>query len=129
MEKHIYAEIDYYALIECIVELCLFLFDAWRANYSIRLKKKILCLKAAARICFSVRIWFCKIQTFIFFFLKLFFFHFYNEKRRKFAVLEEFKHVGTQKTCKIRLISENTEVETFQSFLVLDVRGGKGQLK
>ena len=35
-----------------------------------RLKKKILCLKAAARICFSVRIWFCKIQTFIFFLLK-----------------------------------------------------------
>ena len=57
----------------------------------IRLTKKILCLKAAARICFSVRIWFGKIQTFIFFFLKLlFFFYFYYEKRRKFAVLEEF---------------------------------------
>ena len=68
----------------------------------VRLKKKILCLKAAARICFSVRIWFCKIQTFIYlFFLKWFFFHFYYEKRRKFAVLEEFKHVGAQKTCKI----------------------------
>ena len=64
-------------------------------------KKKILCLKAATRICFSVRIWFCKIQTFIFFFLKLFFFHFYYEKQRKFDVLEEFKHVGAQKTCKI----------------------------
>ena len=61
-----------------------------------------MCLKAAARICFSVRIWFCKIQTFIFFFLEIFFFfHFYYEKRRKFAVLEEFKHVGAQKTCKI----------------------------
>ena len=85
-------------------------------------KKKILCLKAAAHICISVRIWFCKIQTFIFFFLKLFFFHFYNEKQRKFAVLEEFKHVGTKKKhVKSCLISENTEVETFQSFLVSDV--------
>ena len=64
-------------------------------------KKKILCLKAAARICFSVRIWFCKIQTFIFFLEIIFFFHFYYEKRIKFAVLEEFKHVGAQKTCKI----------------------------
>ena len=34
-----------------------------------------------------------------------------------------------KKRVKSRLISENTEVETFQSFLVSDVRGGKGQLK
>ena len=68
---------------------------------SLRLKKKILCLKAAARICFSVRTWFCKIRTFIFFSWNYFFFHFYYEKRRKFAVLEEFKHVGAQKMCKI----------------------------
>ena len=67
----------------------------------IRLKKKNLCLKAAARICFSVRIWFCKIQTFIFFLEIIIFFHFYYEKQKKFAVLEEFKHVGAQKTCKI----------------------------
>ena len=46
-------------------------------------KKKILCLKAAARICFSVRIWFCKIQTLIFFFLKLFFFSFLLRKTNK----------------------------------------------
>ena len=39
-------------------------------------KKKILCLKAAARICFSVRIWFWKIQTFIFFSWNNFFFIF-----------------------------------------------------
>ena len=71
-------------------------------DVSLRLKKKILCLKAAARICFSVRIWFWKIQTCIFFSWNYyFFFHFYYEKRRKFAVLEEFKHVGAQKTCKI----------------------------
>ena len=30
-----------------------------------------------------------------------FFFHFYYEKQIKFAVMEEFKHVGAQKTCKI----------------------------
>ena len=44
-----------------------------------------------------------KVQTFIFFSWNyLFFFvHFYYEKWRKFAVLEEFKHVGAQKTCKI----------------------------
>ena len=65
-------------------------------------KKKILCLKAAARICFSVRIWFLQNSDFHFFFLEIIiFFHFYKEKQRKFAVLEEFKHVGTQKTCKI----------------------------
>ena len=34
-----------------------------------------------------------------------------------------------KKRVKSRLISENTEVETFQSFLVSHVRGGKGQLK
>ena len=34
-----------------------------------------------------------------------------------------------KKHVKSHLISENTEVETFQSFLVSDVRGGKGQLK
>ena len=34
-----------------------------------------------------------------------------------------------KKRVKSRLISENTEVETFQSFLVSYVRGGKGKLK
>ena len=92
-------------------------------------KKKILCLKAAARICFSVRIWFCKIQTFIFFSWNYFFFHFYYEKRRKFAVLEKIKHVGAQKTCKISFDFWKYGRKTFQSFLVSDVRGGKGQLK
>ena len=98
--------------------------------YHIRLKKKILCLKAAARICFSVRIWFCRIRTFIFFFLKLFFFfYFYYEKRRKFAVLEEFKHVGAQKTCKIPFDFWKYGSWNFSVILVSDVLGGKGQLK
>ena len=34
-----------------------------------------------------------------------------------------------KKRVKSRLISEKTKVKTFQLFLVLDVRGGKGQLK
>ena len=40
-------------------------------------------------------------SDFNFFSWNYFFFHFYYEKRRKFAVLEEFKHVRAQKTCKI----------------------------
>ena len=40
-------------------------------------KKKILCLKAASRICFSMRVWFRKIQGFFFFFACLFFFQFF----------------------------------------------------
>ena len=38
---------------------------------------------------------------FFFFFFNFFFFNFCYEKQRKFAVLEEFKHVEAQKTCKI----------------------------
>ena len=50
-----------------------------------------------------------------------------NEERLLF-----WKNLSTwelKKRVKSRLISENMEVETFQSFLVSDVRGGKGQLK
>ena len=102
---------------------------AWGA-VACNAKKKILCLKAAARICFSVRIWFCKIQTFIFFPFKLFFFFIFTTKNEESLLF--WKNLSTwelKKHVKSRLISENTEVETFQSFLVSDVRGGRGQLK
>ena len=94
-------------------------------------KKKILCLKAAARICFSVRIWFCKIWTFIFFFLKLlfFFFNFTTKNEESLLFWQNLSTWELKKHVKSRLTSENTEVETFQSYLVSDVRGGKGQLK
>ena len=70
-------------------------------------------------------------SDFHFIFLKLlfFFFIFTTKNEESLLFLEEFKHVGAQKRVKSRLISENTEVETFQSFLVSHVRGGKGQLK
>ena len=101
-------------------------------NPEVRLKKKnsVSQAQAAARICFSVRIRFCKIQTFIFFFLKLFFFFNFTTKNEESLLF--WKNLSTwelKKRVKSRLISENTEVETFQSFLVSDVRGGKGQLK
>ena len=96
----------------------------------IRLKKKFCVSKAAACICFSVRIWFCKIQTFIFFFLKLLFFFIFTTKNQESLLF--WKNLSTwelKKRVKSCLISENTEVETFQSYLVSDVRGGKGQWK
>ena len=92
-------------------------------------KKKILCLKAAARICFSVRIWFCKIQTFIFFSWNFFFFIFTTKNEASLLFWKNLSMWELKKRVKSRLISENMEVETFQSFLVSDVRGGKGQLK
>ena len=92
-------------------------------------KKKNLCLKAAARICFSVRIWFCKIQTFIFFFIFFFFFIFTTKNEESLLFWKNLSTWELKQRVKSRLISENTEVETFQSFLVSDVRGGKGQLK
>ena len=96
----------------------------------VRLKKKILCLKAAARICFSVRIWFCRIRTFTFFFLEIFFFFIFTTKNEESLLFwKNLSMWELKKRVKSRLISENTEVETFQSFLVSDVRGGKGQLK
>ena len=43
--------------------------------YKAKKKKKILYLKAAVLICFSVCVWFSRIQDFSFFCLKVFFFH------------------------------------------------------
>ena len=88
-----------------------------------------MCLKAAARICFSVRIWFAKFRL-SFFFLEIIFFSIFTTKNEESLLF--WKNLSTQelkKRVKSRLISENTEVETFQSFLISDVRGGKGQLK
>ena len=91
-------------------------------------KKKNLCLKAAARICFSVRIWFCKIQTFIFFSWNYFFLFIFTTKNEESLLF--WKNLSTWEL-KIRvkfcLISENTEVETFQSFLVSDVCGAEAK--
>ena len=70
-------------------------------------------------------------SDFHFFFLKLFFFFFIFTVKNEESLLF-WKNLSTwelKKRVKSRLISENTEVETFQSFLVSDVRGGKGQLK
>ena len=92
-------------------------------------KKKKFCLKAAARICFSVRIWFCKIQTSIFFPWNIFFSIFTTKNEESLLFWKNLSTWELKKRVKSRLISENTEVETFQSFLVSDVRGGKGQLK
>ena len=72
-------------------------------NAPIRLKKKKNSVSQSCR----PYLFFCahmilQNSDFHFFFLEIiFFFHFYYEKQRKFAVLEEFKHVGAQKTCKI----------------------------
>ena len=67
----------------------------------IRLKKK----NSVSQSC-RPHLFFCahlilQNSDFHFFFLKYFLFSFHYEKRRKFAVLEECKHVGAQKTCKI----------------------------
>ena len=64
-----------------------------------------------------MRIWFCKIQTFIFFFLKLFFFFIFTTKNEESLLF--WKNLSTwelKKRVKSRLISENTEVETFSHF-------------
>ena len=70
-------------------------------NYLIRLKKKFCVSKLPPTFVFLCAFDFAKFRLSFFFSWNHFFFHFYYEKRRKFAVLEEFKHVGAQKTCKI----------------------------
>ena len=69
----------------------------------IRLKKKFCVSKLppAFVLFFCAHLILQNSDIHFFFSWNYFFFHFYYEKRRKFAVLEEFKHVGAQKTCKI----------------------------
>ena len=64
-------------------------------------KKKFCVSKLPPAFVFLCAFDFAKFRLSFFFSWNYFFFHFYYEKRRKFAVLEEFKHVGAQKTCKI----------------------------
>ena len=69
-------------------------------------------------------------SDFHFFFLEIIFFVIFTMKNEESLLF--WKNLSTwelKKRVKSRLISENTEVETFQSFLVSDVRGSKGQLK
>ena len=71
-------------------------------QYKAKKKKKFCVSKLPPAFVFLCAFDFAKFRLAFFFFLNyLFFFHFNYEKRRKFAVLEEFKHVGAQKTCKI----------------------------
>ena len=74
----------------------------WFKNYlnKAKKKKKFCVSKLPPAFVFLCAYDFAKFRL-SFFFSWNFFFHFYYEKRRKFAVLEEFKHVGAQKTCKI----------------------------
>ena len=69
-----------------------------------RLKKKF-CVSKLSKLppafVFLCAFDFAKFRLSFFFSWNYYFFHFYYEKRRKFAVLEEYKHVGAQKTCKI----------------------------
>ena len=99
--------------------------------YSIRLKKK---KKSVSQSCCPY-LFFCahlilQNSDFHFFFLKLFFSFIFTTKNEESLLF--WKNLSTwelKKRVISCLISENTEVETFQSFLVSDVRGGKGQLK
>ena len=65
---------------------------------------------------------------FHFFFLKLFFWHLTTKNEESLLFWKNLSTWELKKRVKSHLISENTEVETFQSFLVSDVHGGKGEL-
>ena len=83
---------------------------------SLRLKKKFCVSKLPPAFVFLCAFDFAKFRL-SFFFLEI------------LKVCCFWKNLSTwelKKRVKSRLISENTEVETFQSFLVSDVRGGKG---
>ena len=60
----------------------------------------------------------------------MFFFFIFTTKNEESSLFwKNLSMWELKKRVKSRLISENREVETFQSFLVSDVHGGKGQLK
>ena len=96
----------------------------------IRLKKK----NSGSQSC-RPHLFFCahlilQNSDFHFFFLEIIFFFIFTTKNEESLLF--WKNISTwelKKRVKSPLISENMEVETFQSFLVSDVRGGKGQLK
>ena len=96
----------------------------------IRLKKK----NSVSQSC-RPHLFFCahlilQNSDFHFFFLEIIFFFIFTTKNEESLLFWKNLSMWELKKCvKSRLISENTEVETFQSFLVSDVRGGKGQLK
>ena len=90
-------------------------------------KKKFCVSKLPLAFVFLCAFDFAKIQTFIFFLN--FFFIFTTKNDESLLFWKSLSTWELKKRVKSRLISENTEVETFQSFLVSDVRGGKGQLK
>ena len=69
-------------------------------------------------------------SDFHFFFLEIIFFFIFTTKNEESLLFwKNLSMWELKKRGKSRLISENTEVETFQSFLVSDVPGGKGQMK
>ena len=97
----------------------------WQGSHDmIRLKKK----NSVSQSC-RPHLFFCahlilQNSDFHFFCLEIIiFFHFYYEKRRKFAVLEEFKHVGAQKTCKVPFDFWKYGSWNFQSLLVSPIFG------
>ena len=68
-------------------------------------------------------------SDFHFFSWNFFFFIFTTKNEESLLFWKNLSTWELKKCVKSLLIFETTEVETFQSFLVLDVRGGKGQLK
>ena len=98
-------------------------------NGRIRLKKNSLSQSCRPHLFFCAHL-ILQNSDFHFFILEIIFFFIFTTKNEEGLLF--WKNLSTwelKKHVKSCLISENTEVETFQSFLVLDVRGGKGQLK
>ena len=98
---------------------------------SVRLKKKkkFCASKLPPAFVFLCAFDFAKFRLSFFFSWNYYFFFIFTMKNEERLLF--WKKISTwelKKRVKSRLISENTEVETFQSFLVSDVRGSKGQL-
>ena len=108
---------------------CILFSILYPKNVAVKLKKKKMCVsKLPPAFVFLCAFDSAKFRLSFFFSWNYYFFlNFYYQNLCCF-----WKNLSTRelkKRVKSCLISENTEVETFQSFLVLDVRGGKGQLK
>ena len=95
----------------------------------LRLKKKFCVSKLPPAFVFLCAFDFAKFRLSFFFLEIIFFFNFTTKNEESLLLWKNLSTWELKKRVKSCLISENTKVETFQSFLVSDVRGGKGQLK
>ena len=100
-----------------------------KRRLTLRLKNKISVSESCRPHLFFCAHLILQNSDFQFFFLNFFFLTFTTKNKESLLFWKNLSTLELKKRVKSRLVSENTEVETFQSFLVSDVRGGKGQLK